>query len=74
MIANDAGDRVTPAVVAFTDHDKVGNAFHCIRLFKKTIKLPDCPSRSRNIKTCYVSTTIYISVHLFGFIDCWSPC
>ena len=23
VVANDAGDRVTPAMVAFTDHDKV---------------------------------------------------
>ena len=23
VVANDAGDRVTPAIVAFTDHDKV---------------------------------------------------
>ncbi len=34
VVANDAGDRVTPAVVAFTDHDEVMYSLKVSAMYK----------------------------------------
>lgn len=70
MIANDLGDRVTPAVVAFTDHDEVSRAFFII--LHKNVHF-----NVFLILGVYVSYICGIDMDLLFFVSsvgCWSRC